>query len=245
MNKKVYKIIANVLGISLVALFVASCTSDADHPGHEYMPDMYRSPSIEPYVDYGEVRGIINDTLKMQLSAMTPPLHSIPYYGTDSAEVMIMLPYKRKATMVFAKTHGLYDEDLLVTDDPDEEYKKAAEDKNPIIITAANKDKIFATGKAIYESKCQHCHGAKGDGQGPMEESGAFSGAANLKLLTIADGQMFYSIYYGKGMMGSHRSLLNKKEIWTVIQYIHKLQNPAYDGTLTASVAAADSTSSK
>jgi hypothetical protein len=39
---------------------------------------------------------------------------------------------------------------------------------------------------------------------------------------------MFYSIYYGKGMMGAHRSLLNKKEIWTVIHYIRTLQSADY-----------------
>jgi hypothetical protein len=47
---------------------------------------------------------------------------------------------------------------------------------------------------------------------------------------------MFYSIYYGKGMMGAHRSLLNKKEIWTVIHYVRTLQSADYgkfnaDGT--------------
>lgn len=231
MNKKIYKIIGSVLGVGLLAITVASCTSGKDNPGHEYMPDMYRSPSIEPYVDYGEVRGRISEDLKGSLSAMTPPRHSIPYYGTDSAEVAIMLPYKRQATKVFALTHGLYDLDLLDTDNPNEEYDKAAEDKNPIVLTKDNADKILETGKAIYASKCSHCHGLKGDGDGPMEESGAFSGAAILKNLKVADGQMFYSIYYGKGMMGSHKSQLNKKEIWEVIHYIHKLQDSNYGGT--------------
>lgn len=238
MNKNIYKIIGSAFGMALLGLVVSSCTSDKDHPGHEYMPDMYRSPSIEPYVDYGEVRGRIDDTLKTALSAMTPPLHTIPFYGTDSAEVAIMLPYKRKATKVFAITHGLFDEDLLDTDDPNEEYNKAAEDKNPIVLNAKNAEAILATGKEIFDSKCAHCHGLKGDGDGPMEQSGAYSGAAILKNLTIAEGQMFYSIYYGKGMMGSHRSLLNKKEIWEVIHYIHKLQDPNYGGVSVGGEAA-------
>lgn len=230
MNKKIYRIIGSALGAGLLALAITSCTSDKDHPGHEYMPDMYRSPSIEPYVDYGEVRGLITHELANSLSAMTPPLHSIPYYGTDSSEVSIMLPYKRRATKVFAITHGLFDEDLLESDNPNEEYDAAIADKNPIVLTADNAESILNTGKYLYNSKCAHCHGAKGDGDGPMEESGAYAGAAILKNLKIADGQMFYSIYYGKGMMGSHRSLLNKKEIWEVIHYIHKLQDSNYGG---------------
>ena len=69
-----------------------------------------------------------------------------------------------------------------------------------------------------------------------MVKSGAYSGAAVLSGLTIAEGQMFYSIYYGKGMMGSHASLLNKKEIWTLVHYVRKFQDPNY-GTFDANGA--------
>ena len=39
---------------------------------------------------------------------------------------------------------------------------------------------------------------------------------------------MFYSIYYGKGMMGAHGSILNKKEIWSIVHYIRRLQDANY-----------------
>ena len=42
----------------------------------------------------------------------------------------------------------------------------------------------------------------KGDGKGPMVESGAYVGVPDYANLTnLGDGQIFYSIYYGKGMM--------------------------------------------
>jgi hypothetical protein len=44
----------------------------------------------------------------------------------------------------------------------------------------------------------------------------------------LGDGQMFYSIYYGKGAMGSHASQLNKKEIWTLVHYVRRFQNSEY-----------------
>lgn len=238
---KVYRKITSLIGLSMTCMIVASCTSDPNSPGHEYMPDMYRSPAIEPYVDYGEVRGMIHTDLNESLSAMTPPLFTVPYYGTDSTEVAIMLPYQRKATMAFAKTHGLYDEDLLISDDPESEYNASAADINPIILTAENKDAIFAEGKTIYASKCAHCHGEKGDGEGPMVKSGAYSGAANFLVMDIPEGKMFYSIYYGKGMMGAHRSVVNKKDIWTIIHYIKKLQHADY-GSATANVNVSDTT---
>lgn len=36
----------------LTALVMTACSSNENSPGVEYMPDMYRSPAIEAYVDY-------------------------------------------------------------------------------------------------------------------------------------------------------------------------------------------------
>lgn len=215
--------------ISVVALLTAACTSDPDSPGLEYMPDMYRSPAIEPYVDYGEIRGKENMDLKMRQSAMTPPKYTIPYWGTDSATVHTMLPYWRKAGSAFGQTHGLYANDLSTDPDSDFEYKAAAADINPIkLVSQEQADKLFEKAKKLYQINCNHCHGEKGDGNGPMVASGAYTGVPNYTNLTIAEGQMFYSIYYGKGMMGSHASLLNKREIWTLVHYIKRLQDANY-----------------
>ncbi|AEA43175.1 c-type cytochrome [Fluviicola taffensis] len=224
---------------SLVALLAAACTSDPDSAGLEYMPDMYRSPAIEPYVDYGEVRGQINDSVKMLRSAMIPPRYVIPYAGTDSATVHTLLPYHRLPGRLFAASHGLYQYDLSSNEDVDFEYKNAAADVNPLKLTSKEvADKIFADGKALYQINCNHCHGEKGDGEGPMVKSGAYTGAAVLSGLAIQEGQMFYSIYYGKGMMGAHASLLNKKEIWTLVHYVRKFQDAKY-GTFDANGAPA------
>jgi mono/diheme cytochrome c family protein len=236
--------------ISVVALLAAACTSDPDSSGLEYMPDMYRSPAIEPYVDYGEVRGQENKDFKMRLSAMTPPKYTIPYWGTDSATVHTMLPYWRKAGSAFGQTHGLYANDLSMNPDVDFEYKAAAADLNPIkLVSKEQADKLFEQGKKLYQINCNHCHGEKGDGNGPMVASGAYTGVPNYSNLTIAEGQMFYSIYYGKGMMGSHASLLNKREIWTLVHYIKRFQDANYgkfdeNGNRVATTAtpAADST---
>lgn len=232
---KIIKAIASLSGVALIGLMVGSCNSNPDSAGLEYMPDMYRSPAIEPYVDYGEIRGVINDSLKGELSAMTPPMRTIPYYGTNAEDVMMMLPYNRKPSSIFAMTHGLFNEDYTTNEEPDYEYNQAAADKNPVKLTATNAEKTLAAGKLLYEHNCIQCHGPKGDGEGSMVTAGSYTGAANLAELKIADGQMFYSIYYGKGMMGAHRSLVNKKEIWTLIHYIHKLQNADYGSNFDAS----------
>jgi mono/diheme cytochrome c family protein len=217
-----------------LSLLLNSCVSNADSPGLEYAPDMYRTPGIETYVDYGEVRGRIDETKKVRLSAMTPPRNTIPYYGTDSTEVKLMLPYFRKPNVAFRETHGLYGWDYSAAD----EYTLAVADKNPLLINA---EAVITKGKELFTAMCQHCHGEKGDGNGSMVASGAYSGVPNYVGIAATEGQMFYSIYYGKGMMGAHGSILNKKEIWTIIHYIHRLQDANY-GKFDATGAAVGAT---
>lgn len=227
-----------IVGMLSVSVFVLSaCTSNADSPGLEYMPDMYRSPAVEAYVDYGEVRGRIEESKKTRLTAMTPPAFAIPYVGTDSTEVRLMMPYARLANESFKASHGMYS-DVLTKED---HYTAAAADGNMIPLNALNAEAVLSKGKELFTAMCQHCHGEKGDGNGPMVTSRAYNGVPNYAdRASLSDGQMFYSIYYGKGMMGAHRSLLNKKEIWTVIHYIRSLQSPDYgkfDANGTAAVA--------
>ncbi len=229
-----FKALASLAVISITTLLLGSCTADADSSGLEYMPDMYRSPAIEPYVDYGEVRGRENKDMKMKISALVPPMGTVPYFGTDSTTVNLMLPYFRKANVAFRETHGLYGDNLSIKD----EYSLAIADKNPIKLTADNVELVFKQGKELYTAMCQHCHSEKGDGNGPMVLSGAYVGVPNyVDRAALSDGQMFYSIYYGKNAMGSHSSQLNKKEIWTLVHYVRKFQNAEY-GKFDASGAA-------
>jgi mono/diheme cytochrome c family protein len=207
------------------ALALTSCKSE-DSPFYEYMPDMYRSAAIEPYVDYGEVRERYNIERATTISAKVPPFGSIPFFGTDMEEVLIMMPYNRRPGKGMDLTHNHYGVDLA--DDAEAEYAAAANDKNPIKLTEANADAILNYGKAVYGKQCQHCHGEAGDGKGPMVESGAYSGVPNYKNLLINEGQMFYSIYYGKGLMGAHSHTVSKKEIWSVVHYIRRLQDDNY-----------------
>jgi mono/diheme cytochrome c family protein len=241
--KKTINTAVNFSIIAFTILLFGACTSDPDSSGYEYMPDMYRSPSIETYVDYGEIRGRENKDLKLKLSALTPPRNTIPFCGTDSTEVRLMLPNLRKANAAWKESHGFYGVDLS----KDDEYLLAANDINPYKLTAANSASMMTNGKELFTAMCQHCHGEKGDGNGPMVTSGAYVGVPNYATLTaLSDGQLYYSIYYGKNMMGAHNSLLSKKEIWTLVHYVRQFQDPNYgkfdaSGTAMKSVVA-DST---
>lgn len=204
---------------------LTSCKS-SDSPFYEYMPDMYRSAAIEPYVDYGEVRERYDESRAMTISAKVPPFGSIPFFGTDMDEVMLMMPYHRKPGLGMDLTHNHYG--VLLAADGESEYLAAANDKNPIKLTEENAEQVLNYGKSVYAKQCQHCHGETGDGKGPMVESGAYSGVPNYQTLMITEGQMFYSIYYGKGLMGAHSHTVSKKEIWSIVHYIKRLQDENY-----------------
>jgi mono/diheme cytochrome c family protein len=215
---------------------LTSCKS-SDSPFYEYMPDMYRSAAIEPYVDYGEVRERYDEKRANTISAKVPPFGSIPFFGTDKEEVLMMMPYHRRPALGMDLTHNHYG--VALAADYDSEYLASANDRNPIKLTEANAEDVINFGKSVYSKQCQHCHGEAGDGKGPMVESGAYSGVPNYASLMIAEGQMFYSIYYGKGLMGAHGNTVSKKEIWAIIHYIKRLQDENY-GKFGAAVVVAD-----
>lgn len=92
---------------ALAGITLASCSKDPNSPGYEYMPDMYRAPSVEVYVDYSHPD---------QLSAKTPPDGTIPF-SADPTRAIFNMPYALSNTQ--------------------EDYEKSAGLKNPIAYSEA------------------------------------------------------------------------------------------------------------
>lgn len=237
--KKMKRNLKAIVGLSILAVTIGACSSNPDSSGLEYMPDMYRSAAIEPYVDYGQIKERINPELTTKLSAKRPPFGTLPYHGTDSSEVALYMPFPYLPTEAFKLTHDLRGFEFSKEDTY---LAAAAMTENPLKLTEKNADQIFDEGKKIYKYNCIQCHGEKGEGNGTIVKNGLFSGVPNYAdKKALSDGQIFYSIYYGKGAMGSHASIINKKEIWTLVHYIRKFQDPNY-GKFGAEAAATDST---
>ncbi len=181
------------------------------------MPDMYRSPAIEAYVDYGQDPYYFGDSTaqkqRLTKSARYAPEGTIAF-AADQAKAGYNFPYP------YPNTQEGYDQAGL-------------ELRSPIPFTQASVDQ----GKVIYDKFCTHCHGATGSGDGPVVSKGghppptAYSGP----LKDLPEGKIFHSITYGKGMMGSHAGQLNKEERWLVTRYVQYLQN---GGKLTAAAPA-------
>jgi mono/diheme cytochrome c family protein len=224
MNRPLY-IFGSLLATTML---FAACTVDPNAAGVEYMPDMYRSPAPEAYVDYGSNKHVDWTTEQKEAANVQPWLSqkpvpgTIPYTGSAEAAQFVM-PY--------------------VLNNTPEDYEKAAlEIHSPIKSTKVNVEK----GKDIYTKMCQHCHGKEGHGDGKISQNGLINGIPDYatKLKDLQEGKMFHTLTYGKGLMGQHASQLNQLQRWQVLEYVKCLQKgisaPEFDSNDMLVIKAAE-----
>lgn len=88
-------------------------------------------------------------------------------------------------------------------------------------------DAAKAEGKELYNIFCDHCHGEKGDGNGPLVEQEKFLGVPSYsatRLPEITPGSIYHVIMHGKGMMGPHASQMTYDERWKVVSHVMELR---------------------
>ena len=194
-----------IAAISASTILVA-CTTNENSPGVEFMPDMYRSPAIETYVDYGLDPAQVDidwddaklDSIRMIQSARRPVPGTMPYQGAGREHFAMPYPW----------VDALGD------------YEASAGYPNPLATTEENIEK----GKVLYERICQNCHGAEGKGKGPVSKKIKGIPDYTTTLKDLPEGKMYHAIMHGKGVMGSHAGMLNVEERWLVIEYVKHLQ---------------------
>ena len=178
--------------LTLIAA-VISITSCKEENGlaPEYMPDMYRSPAVEPYVDYAELRGKQgNDSLKNKMTARQPVEGTIPR-GFQ--------PYPYQNTI--------------------EDYEKAGTNLTNPITYSEDIEKEGKELYGMFCIHC-HVKTGQGDGTLVEREKFPPLPVKFAPGLAIPEGKMFHTITYGKGLMGSHSSQLTQEERWKIIHYI-------------------------
>jgi len=178
--------------LTLIAavISITSC-KEKDGLAPEYMPDMYRSPSVETYVDYGELRGQQgNDSIRNTMESRKPVEGTIPRG---------FMPYPYENTP--------------------EGYELAGQNlKNPIPYseeTVKKGKELFG----MFCIHCHGATG-QGDGSIVQREKFPPLPVKFAPGLNIPEGKMFHTVTYGKGLMGSHASQLTQEERWTIIRYI-------------------------
>lgn len=85
-------------------------------------------------------------------------------------------------------------------------------------------------GKRLYGIHCSPCHGANLDGNGVLYNGGDGPFPARPETLlpleaNETDGSVFYTISFGKNMMGAFRDRLSERERWLIVGYIRQLNN--------------------
>jgi mono/diheme cytochrome c family protein len=106
----------------------------------------------------------------------------------------------------------------------DEDAKRAGEElSNPF---EADDAAALARGALVYQNFCASCHGAGGQGDGPVAQRGfppppAFQ-AGNSR--TAPDGELLHIITYGRRSMPPHDELLDEDDRWKVILHIRQFQ---------------------
>lgn len=102
--------------------------------------------------------------------------------------------------------------------------QSAADEKSPL----ADSPEIVAKGKKIFESKCRHCHGATGVGNGPDADPDHPPGdlTDGRRASRNPDGVMFYKIWNGRRdpKMPAFKTDISREDVWTVIQYVKTLR---------------------
>lgn len=201
-----------ILGISLMGAIVISCNKVKRNPGRVYMPDMNYSRAYETY-----------STSEEEMEKKGIHYNSTPVAGTIA----------RGDEMPFPLAKDKFGDST--------NYVASKQIKSPL-----NKDSIDLTEAGrLYLVNCGICHGPKLDGQGPLFASGVYPSAPrnfmDALMKMMPEGQMFYSVTYGKNMMGSYASQLSTKQRWMVIAYIKSKQ----EGATASTTKPADSTATK
>lgn len=207
--------------VVLVALVAWSCSDVRRSPGRVYMPDMAYSRAVETYSSL--------DTLHAQ----GINYNALPVPGT----------IKRGESFPFAITQDKAGDTT--------NYVASKQVASPLTKLSAVQLK---EAERLYLVNCGICHGAALDGNGVLHKrtdgtDGPY-GAAPAKLVgnptyeRMPEGQMFYSVTYGKNQMGSYASQLSTTQRWMVIQYIKTKQSEGKAGSAEGA-AAADTTAKK
>ena len=191
--------------VLISVLIIASCSDVRRSRGREYMPDMAYSRALETYAphDYLNNRGI-NYT-------------ALPVPGT----------IKRGEVFPFS-----------IPKDKDGDSTNYIASRQVINPLPALDSLQLKEAERLYLINCGICHGAALDGNGPLYNGGNGPYSAAPKNLVgdavvsvMPEGQIFYSVTYGKGQMGPYGPQLSTSQRWRIVHYVKSKQLAAKGGT--------------
>ena len=200
----------SILTVLSAAAVIVSCSDIKRKPGSVYIPDMAYSRAYETYAD--------------QSNLAEKGIHytSMPVAGTISREEEVPFPIAKDAP---GDTTN---------------YVASKQVKSPVDSLSAKDE---AEAERLYLINCGICHGAQLNGNGPLYKDGTGpypvaprNLVADPVVSVMPEGQMFYSVAYGRNLMGAYASQLSRKQRWQVIRYIKNKQLLAKAGAAVTAV---------
>ncbi|RXK80981.1 c-type cytochrome [Filimonas effusa] len=203
----------SIILVLAAGVTIVGCSDVKRKPGSVYMPDMAYSRAYETYADHSNLaeQGIF--------------YNSQPVSGTIARDRVLPFSIKKDAAGDTVN------------------YYAARQVQNPL---PPLNEKEMKEVERLYLVNCGICHGPKLDGNGPIYKGGEGPYPAkpaqlvgDAKYESMPEGQMYYSVEYGKNLMGSYASQLSSKQRWSIIHYIKAKQGktsaaPAAAATPTA-----------
>jgi len=192
--KKVTKIASLTLATIAASFALQSCGADGEHPGYEFMPNMYRSASYETYSE--------NPIFENGITAQSTVEGTIPRGFT---------PFEYNNTLEDFLRAGKELSNPLSLD-----AKTLAEGKELYGMFCAHCHGTKGTGKGTIKHPVYGAVPSYADTITPRRSGASMS--------EMNDGQIFHSITFGLNAMGPHASQLTQRERWKIVQYVHELQ---------------------
>ncbi len=82
-------------------------------------------------------------------------------------------------------------------------------------------------GRQRFQITCSPCHGESGNGAGIVTKYWLIPPTANLldpRVKDMPEGQIFWTITHGKGLMGPYNGILSVSDRWAITAYLRGLQ---------------------
>lgn len=191
--KNIYAYIL-IISIACIAL-LSSCSNNEDgKPGYEFMPDMYRSPSLEIYSSNSFFKDSLNARLPV---AGTIPRGFVPFDYDNNLEGYLLAGNQLKNPFKYS----------------DENIEKG---KKLYQMFCAHCHGKNGDGKG---SITHPVYGAI-----PSYSDDVMIRRTGGNMNDLAAGHIYHAIYYGLNAMGPHNSQINDTERWLITMYVQELQ---------------------
>lgn len=192
--KKVNKIASLTLATVMATLILQSCGAEGNHPGYEFMPNMYRSASYDTYTE----NPIFENGITSQLPVKgTIPRGFVPFEYENTIEDYL------KAGRLLKNPIAL---DNKVLEEGKQLYQMFCQHCH-----GESGDGKGSIGHPVYGGIPSYS-----DDLAPRRTGSSMS--------ELKSGHIFHALTYGLNAMGPHASQLSKEERWKIVHYVHELQ---------------------